>query len=384
MSARLRILFACAAGSLALAGPARAEALRVRANEAFAPFLRPVLAAFTHDTGIEAVLDVGTPDPPQGASLVVGDDSEMTRLLEGGTADVRTAFDLGYLPWVSVAPPGLSVRSLADVTDGRVAVMGGPAGRAARESLRGLAGDRLLVTRDAGQLAQAVYALVPRSLAGSGAHPRADVAPLVATAAVVTNGPRPSDARRLHAYLRGERARAILSIWLDAPAAASSLLAAPYATAVADWWVPACSLAHNGYNDPNQVVGVPDAVNLGGKDNYRGLISLGQGGWVTVDMGAVVVNGPGPDVRIYQTTSNEPVTVYAGVSPSGPFTLIGLREPCGRRSTNTFSNFCEFDLGAVAEARYLKVEDGEIYPCLSGDTRTEGADIDAVQALNFR
>ncbi|HET9314390.1 MAG TPA: hypothetical protein VFQ51_02330, partial [Vicinamibacteria bacterium] len=132
-------------------------------------------------------------------------------------------------------------------------------------------------------------------------------------------------------------------------------------------------------------VGAPDAVNLG-SGNYRGLMSMGQGGWVVVDMGATVVNGPGADVRVYQATANEEVTVYASASPGGPFTLLGLREPCGRRGGGTVSNFCEFDLaaGPLSEARYLKIEDGEIYPCLSGDTVTEGADIDAVQALNFR
>jgi hypothetical protein len=258
----------------------------------------------------------------------------------------------------------------------------------ARESLGGRPAGGLLVSRDPAELADASYALLPRSLAPAGPHARADVLPLVATAAVVVGSPREAEARRLLAFLQGTHARALLGACLDPSPAASGPVgvAAPYATAVADWWVPGCSLARNGYNNPSEMVGPPDAANLGGRDNYRGLISLGQGGWVTVDMGAVVVNGPGADVRVFQATSNEPVTLYASASPSGPFTLISLREPCGRRGAGTFSNFCEFDLamGPLAEARYLKVEDGEIYPCLSGDTLTEGADIDAVQALNFR
>jgi hypothetical protein len=367
--------------------PAAAETLRVRTNEAFAPCVQPVLAAFSRESGVAAVLDVGTPDPPSGAALVVGDDSEMTRLLEGGRAEVRTAVDLGYLPWVTVAPPGVQVRSLASISGARVAVLGGPAGRVARESLVGMAPGSLDVSRDPAQLSSASYALLPRSLAGPGEHVRADVTPLVATAAVVVGSPQEAQARRLLAFLQGAKARALLGACLDAqPAVGAAPVAAPYATAVADWWLPACSLAHNGYNNPSEVIGPPDAVNLGGRDNYRGLMSLGQGGWVTVDMGAVVTNGPGADVRIYQATSGEEVTVYASASASGPFTLIGLRERCGRRGLGTFSNFCEFDLaaGPLAEARFLKIEDGEIYPCLSGDTLTEGADIDAVQALNFR
>jgi hypothetical protein len=113
-------------------------------------------------------------------------------------------------------------------------------------------------------------------------------------------------------------------------------------------------------------------------------MSLGQGGWVVVDMGTPVTDGPGPDVRVFQTTAGEPVTLYASMSPSGPFVLVGLQEYCGERTPGGGSNHCDFDLGAagLTQARYLKVEDGEIYPCLAAGTRTEGADIDAVQALH--
>jgi hypothetical protein len=34
----------------------------------------------------------------------------------------------------------------------------------------------------------------------------------------------------------------------------------------------------------------------------------------------------------------------------------------------------------VTQARYVRVEDGELFPC-PGGTRSEGADLDAVQAL---
>ena len=60
--------------------------------------------------------------------------------------------------------------------------------------------------------------------------------------------------------------------------------------------------------------------------------------------------------------------------------------PCGNRSPGIFSNHCDFDLrerrprGGALPA----IEDGEIYPCLAGDTVTEGADIDAVEILNRR
>jgi len=122
------------------------------------------------------------------------------------------------------------------------------------------------------------------------------------------------------------------------------------------------------------------------KDQYTGIMSLGQGGYVTVDMGDIAIDGPGADVRVYQETGTEPVTLYAATSAQGPFNLVALREDCGER-TPGFPNpehHCDFDLrsAGMAEARYFKIEDGEIYPCLSGGTITEGADIDAIEILN--
>jgi hypothetical protein len=155
-----------------------------------------------------------------------------------------------------------------------------------------------------------------------------------------------------------------------------------YAAAIIDWWISTCSAAYNGYNDPAPVVGAPDALRFG-KDDYTGIMSLGQGGYVTVDMGASVVDHAGPDFRVYQTTSLEPVTLYAADNPNGPFTLVGLQRECGTRIPHLLSGYCDFDLAeaGLKSARYLKIEDGEIYPCAAGDTITEGADIDAVEIL---
>ena len=50
------------------------------------------------------------------------------------------------------------------------------------------------------------------------------------------------------------------------------------------------------------------------------------------------------------------------------------------------SNHCDFDLAAAGmhAARFVWVEDAERFPCERAGTRTEGADIDAVQVLNLR
>jgi hypothetical protein len=295
---------------------------------------------------------------------------------------------------VTVVPEGAPRGSVSAFATEPVAVLGGRAGREARASLGSLAAGRLAVTSDVGALRRARYALVPRSLAGNGERRRSDVRPLVATAALITRSPRRASAARLLARLASTEGRRVLGDCFD-PMPAASAQAAParaaavYAQSIVDWWMPACSLASNRYVDPGEVVGPPDAVNLGGQDNYLGFISLGQGGYVTVDMGVTFTDADGPDVRVYQTVSGagEPVTLYAAASAQGPFNLVGLRVPCGvRTGGGVFSNHCDFDLhdGGLASARYLKIEDGEIFPCLARGTVTEGADIDAVEILGAR
>lgn len=153
-----------------------------------------------------------------------------------------------------------------------------------------------------------------------------------------------------------------------------------YAKVVSDWWVPRCSLDHGIYNDPQTVLGPPDAAGVG-PSGYTGFISLGFGGRVTVDLGGCVTDRPGADLRVYQAVSGEPLSVYVSTSAEGPFSLIEARKACGER-LDRVRGYCDFDLATarVAQARYVRVEDGELFPC-PGGTMSEGADLDAVQAL---
>jgi len=149
---------------------------------------------------------------------------------------------------------------------------------------------------------------------------------------------------------------------------------------VIDWWVPRCSLERNIFNDPQTALGAPDADGFG-PDGYTGFISLGFGGRVTIDLGGCLSDRPGADLRVYQAVSGEPLSVYVSTSPAGPFTLVEARKGCGERVDRVKSS-CDFDLATagVTQARYVRVEDGELFPC-PGGTRSEGADLDAVQAL---
>ena len=156
-----------------------------------------------------------------------------------------------------------------------------------------------------------------------------------------------------------------------------------FATRVVESWIPASSLAQNIYNDPAQALGAPDAGGRGPRDFY-GFVSLGFGGHVTVDLGGCIADRSGADIRVYQAISGEPLSVYVSRSETGPFTLLEpFFQECGTKVPGDRSKgYCEFDLASagVAEARYVRVEDAELYPCPCG-TPSEGADLDAVQAL---
>lgn len=148
----------------------------------------------------------------------------------------------------------------------------------------------------------------------------------------------------------------------------------PYAKSIEGFWVPAVCLAQNAYNDPEEALGPP---NYGGNavEGFTGFVSLGNGGWVDVDMQACAVDGEGRDVRVWQAVAGEEVTLFASSSPEGPWVLVRYRNSCRGR--------CGFDLAdaGIEEARYFRVQDGELFPC-PGDTSSEGADIDAVEILN--
>jgi len=89
----------------------------------------------------------------------------------------------------------------------------------------------------------------------------------------------------------------------------------------------------------------------------------------------VVVNGPGPDLKLWEVTGgtnypDEQVDVYVGDAPAGPWTLVGA----------AVTRDAEIDLGGVSEARYVRIVDASNL-ALFEDT-ADGYDLDAVQALN--
>ena len=167
------------------------------------------------------------------------------------------------------------------------------------------------------------------------------------------------------------------------PAVACESLGDGWAKSVVSVLLPFCPQFPNIYNDPNDVLGPYNAGGFG-PNNYFGFLSLGDTGHVVVDMQACAVDAPGDDIRVFQAVGSEPVTLYVGGTPNGPFVLVERDKRCGERIPgNQTTRYCDFDLSLaeVQEARYFKLEDGEHFPCPQAGTPSEGADIDAVRIL---
>jgi hypothetical protein len=321
-----------AASVLVVAAPEQSHSdsepgLHVRARADLANCLRHAADAFAAARGVEVAFEGGAAVPAQGVDVLVANSREATRAIEGGFADESASVVVGKVK-----------RSGRERTVTALVLSAAPHPTVAAAFLEFLKGDAVRASFEtcAGERAASAEGRAGLRSVGGDVHA------------------------------------------LNAPSGA-------FAQAVVDWWIPKCSAAYNHarYGDPQNVLGAPDAVNLGVKDEYNGITSLGQGGYVVVDMGHSVVDQPGDDIRVYQMTSNEPVTLYASDNATGPFRLIARQRECGERTPGIKANHCDFDLaeGQVSSARYFKIEDGEIYPCIAGGTATEGADIDAIEVL---
>jgi len=127
--------------------------------------------------------------------------------------------------------------------------------------------------------------------------------------------------------------------------------------------VMSCSIPGNNFGDPGYTpgaLGPPDAVPY----------CLGKNGWIVLDMGDTIFNGPGADFKVIQAGANTKLyTVSGGNNPDGPFTTIGV-------GSGTMS----FDLNQVSlnKVRYLYLKDNG-----SGAASGAGAgfNLDAVEML---
>jgi PKD repeat protein len=129
--------------------------------------------------------------------------------------------------------------------------------------------------------------------------------------------------------------------------------------------VTSCRIPGNNFGDAGYTPGA-----LGQPDDVP--YALGKNGWIVLDMGDTIFNGPGADFKVIQAgTTNKAFTVSGGNNIDGPYTTIGT-------GTGTTS----FDLSTVplTKVRYLYIKDNG-----AGSAYGVGAgfNLDAVEMLTL-
>jgi hypothetical protein len=201
---RRRVLSCAVLGLLlAVAGSQAAPPLRVKVNPVAAPCLVAARQAYERASGRSFTIEAGDLEhahSADGFDAVVGIEGELTRLLESGAVEL----DLGIarIPWVLVGGGG-DVSAL-DRPRGRVLVLGGQVGLAARRRLQHLPAEQVtsLPPRSAAvRPGPDALAVVPLSLAIGAASTQLDIPPLEVRGLTVARSGDPEGARRLVEFL---------------------------------------------------------------------------------------------------------------------------------------------------------------------------------------
>ncbi len=128
--------------------------------------------------------------------------------------------------------------------------------------------------------------------------------------------------------------------------------------------VISCHIHDNNFDDEGYTPGA-----LGAPDSVA--YSLGGGGYIVLDMGDTIFNGPGPDLKVFESGSTpEGFMCYAGTTMDGPWISLG-----SGTGTTTF----ELGYGSLEKARYIKIVDDSLGELTGPDA---GFDLDAVQILH--
>ena len=127
--------------------------------------------------------------------------------------------------------------------------------------------------------------------------------------------------------------------------------------------VMSCQIPGNNFDDEGYTpgtLGKPDTVPY----------AMGRYGWIVLDMGDTICDGPGADFKIYESgISTKSYTVSGGNSMDGPFTTIG-----------TSNVTAGFDIGAsgLTKVRYLYIQDNGTGASFGPGS---GFNLDAVEML---
>ena len=139
--------------------------------------------------------------------------------------------------------------------------------------------------------------------------------------------------------------------------------------------------ANNKNTTISYVLGAPNSPKPSVRNEQnKAYVSLG-GGFVIVDMGVTIFDGEGPDLKVYEVggsygnAGNEAFYVKGSLS-GAPGTWVFLGDYGGDDCTIDLRNF------GGKSVRYIAIFDK---PYKGDDSsETPGADIDAVEALNYK
>jgi hypothetical protein len=127
--------------------------------------------------------------------------------------------------------------------------------------------------------------------------------------------------------------------------------------------VGACAIPDNNFDDEGTTF-----ASLWEPDGVR--YSLGKSGWIILDMGEIVLDGPGSEIKIYEGDNDaEGYACYVSQSLDGPWTYLG---------TGNGSTQFNFTSQGIQEARYIRIDDDGNG---SASGNNAGFDLDAVEAL---
>lgn len=136
---------------------------------------------------------------------------------------------------------------------------------------------------------------------------------------------------------------------------------------------------NNTHTNLNAVLGIPDFPSTG----IDKRLSLG-GGFIILDMGVYIVNGDGPDLAIYEVGPS-----YLPAGSNDPFYVLGndSNSVTGWVYLGNYSGdicYVEFDSVNATSVRYIAIFDDNSRAATFHPWVTPGADIDAVEALNYQ
>jgi len=132
-----------------------------------------------------------------------------------------------------------------------------------------------------------------------------------------------------------------------------------------------------GLSDPNNALQTPENPNSDDANHY---VSLGFGGSITLKMSGEILNGPGNDIRVFESTFGSganncrrwPEEIQAFASQDG----------CNWTYLGRGCQDAEFDLGPLNWALYLRFVDVSNIGSSFGNTIENGYDLDGVVCLN--